>query len=316
VSGPVVRQDVVIEGEPVAAGSPAPSPVVEVIEGRSAEVGGVPVRRVLPRRPRRTVGAWCFADHFGPSDVAEASMQVGPHPHIGLHTVTWVLSGEVLHTDSLGSEQLIRPGQLNLMSAGAGVAHAEQTPARVTGLLHGVLLGVAQPSSSRDGAAACGHHGELPEVELEGAAGTVLVGSFAGAVSPARADTPLVGVELVVRGTVTKPLEPAIEHGVLVTDGRATVDGAEVAPGSLAYLGKGRDELGVSTSGDGAARLMLLGGEPFTEPIAMCWNFVARSREALDAAYRDWESGSGRFGPVRSELARIPAPRPHWRPLS
>ncbi|HKN38972.1 MAG TPA: pirin family protein, partial [Acidimicrobiia bacterium] len=122
MSGPVDPHDT--QGVPRHAGAPA----VETTEGRRTEVGGMPVQRSLPQRGRRTVGAWCFADHFGPADVPEVSMQVGPHPHIGLHTVTWVLEGEVLHRDSLGSEQLIKPGQLNLMTAGRGVAHAEETP--------------------------------------------------------------------------------------------------------------------------------------------------------------------------------------------
>jgi hypothetical protein len=311
MSGPVAPTDAPPEA---SLAGPAPAgAVLEVLESRSAEVGGLPVRRALPRRQRRTVGAWCFADHFGPADVAVASMQVGPHPHMGLQTVTWVLGGEVLHRDSLGSEQLIRPGQLNLMTAGRGVAHAEETPARATGDLHGIQLWVAQPEATRSGAAAFEHHPSLPQAEYGGLVVTVLVGEVAGARSPARADTPLVGADLAVAGEGTLPLDPAFEHGIVVAGGGLAVDGRVIGPGALAYLGQGRDELRLG--GTPGTRALLLGGTPFEETILMWWNFVGRSREELDEAYRDWEGGDERFGEVRSSLSRIGAPRPAWTPL-
>jgi redox-sensitive bicupin YhaK (pirin superfamily) len=276
---------------------------------RDADVGGLTVRRSLPKRSHRTVGAWCFADHFGPAHVERASMQIGPHPHIGLQTVTWLLDGEVVHHDSLGSEQPIRPGQLNLMTAGRGVAHAEETARRTLGSLHGVQLWVAQPDATRHGDPAFEHHGELPRAELGPAAtATVLVGSVDGARSTARTDTPLVGAEVEVHGDAAVPLEPRFEHGVLVVDGELTVDGTPLRPGSFAYVGLGRDELGVG--GDG--RALLLGGEPFGESILMWWNFVARSRDEVDDAFADWQAAAGRFGAVESSLPRIPAPRPAW----
>ena len=140
---------------------------IEVTESHTATVGKFSVRRALPRRGRRTVGAWCFADHMGPADVTETSgMDIGPHPHIGLQTVTWLLDGEALHRDSLGSEQLITPGQLNLMTAGAGVAHSEEATGRYHGRLEGIQLWVALPEPTRDSAAAFEHHAELPRVEL------------------------------------------------------------------------------------------------------------------------------------------------------
>jgi quercetin 2,3-dioxygenase len=311
VSGPVTPTDAPPETS-LAAPAPAGA-VLEVLESRSAEVGGLPVRRALPRRQRRTVGAWCFADHFGPADVAAASMQVGPHPHMGLQTVTWVLGGEVLHRDSLGSEQLIRPGQLNLMTAGRGVAHAEETPARATGGLHGIQLWVAQPEATRSGDAAFEHHPSLPQAEFGGLVATVLVGELAGARSPARTDTPLVGVDLAVAGEGTLPLDRSFEHGIVVAQGGLEVDGQVIRPGVLAYLGQGRDELRLG--GTSGTRALLLGGVPFGETILMWWNFVGRSREELDEAYRDWEGGDERFGEVRSSLSRIGAPRPAWTPL-
>jgi quercetin 2,3-dioxygenase len=249
---------------------------------------------------------------MGPELVTETrGLDIGPHPHTGLQTVTWLVAGEVLHRDSLGTEQVIRAGQLNLMTAGNGVTHSEEATGRYRGQLHGVQLWVAQPEATRHGAAAFEHHAELPQVELGGAVATVLVGSLAGATSPARRDTALVGVDAALTpGTAAWPLEPSFEHALVVLDGKVLVGEQVVAPGELAYLGRGREEL-VLTAAD-PARMLLLGGEPFPEPVLMWWNFVARSREELEAAYRQWESGGPRFGRLRSPLARIPAPAPFW----
>src|SRR5262245_34899996 len=154
MSGPVAAEDA--RPDEAACGQPH-APEVEVSPSREASVGGVAVRRALPRRQRRTVGAWCFADHFGPVAVEGGGtrgggIEIGPHPHTGLHTVTWLLEGGLLHRDSLGSEQPILPGQLNLMTAGHGVAHAEETPASLTARAqHGIQLWVAQPERTRHG---------------------------------------------------------------------------------------------------------------------------------------------------------------------
>lgn len=284
---------------------------VEITPSRAVEVGGLPVRRALPRHGRRTVGAWCFIDHFGPvgEDLADA-MQVGPHPHIGLQTVTWLLEGEVLHADSIGSEQLIRPGQLNLMTAGRGVAHAESARPGGRGS-HGIQLWVAQPEVTRHDGPAFEHHAELPQVELGGAVVTVLVGQLGDAASPARHDTPLVGADVALPlGTTVVPLEPTWEHAVIVSEGAVDVDGVTVAPGLLAYLGLGRDELAIGTGG--ASRVLLLGGAPFGEEILMWWNFVARTRHEVAAARADWEGHGERFADVRTNLVRIPAPTTPW----
>src|SRR3546814_593223 len=176
MSGPVSERDV----EPVSERDSADPPEVELTDSREAMVGEMRVRRALPRRTRRTVGAWCFADHMGPADVTEErGIDIGPHPHIGLQTVTWLFAGEILHRDTLGSEQVIRPGQLNLMTAGHGVAHSEEATGRYAGPLHGIQLWVAQPAETRDGAPAFEHHAELPVVELDAATATVLVASSA-----------------------------------------------------------------------------------------------------------------------------------------
>ena len=164
----------------------------EVIAGRASSVGGLDIVRVLPTRGRRTVGAWCFVDLMGPDDAIRPDpMEVGPHPHTGLSTVTWLLAGEALHHDSLGTEQPLLPGQLNLMTAGAGISHAELS--RPNERFRGVQLWVAQPEETRHGESAFEHHGELPEADLDGGVARVLVGGLGDAASPARADTPLVG---------------------------------------------------------------------------------------------------------------------------
>ena len=285
---------------------------VEVTESRDTDVGGFRVRRALPNRPRRTVGAWCFVDHMGPADVRVDQDLIGPHPHIGLQTVTWLLAGELLHRDSLGSEQVIRPGQLNLMTAGHGVAHAEEATGRFHGSLHGVQLWVAQPSSTRDGDAAFEHHAELPQVELGSSTGTVLVGSVAGTSSPARRDTDHLGIDLdLAPGTTAIELEPSHEHALVVFEGDVTVDGRPLAPGHLAYLGPGRDECALTTSA--TARALLIGGAPFAEQVLMWWNFVARTRDEISAARDDWMAGHERFGVVTSKLDRIDVGEPPWR---
>lgn len=284
---------------------------ISVVDGHEAQVGGITVRRVLPRRGLRTVGAWCFADQMGPVEVTEESgLDVGPHPHTGLQTVTWLMAGAALHKDSLGSEQLIRPGQLNLMTAGHGVVHAEEATRTYRGTLHGMQLWVAQPDADRTGAADFSHHADLPAVELGGAHGTVFAGSFLAATSPAHFGSPLVGVDLVLpRGPTEVPLTPTWEYAVIPVDGSALAAATVVRPGQLGSLGTGRSSVVLH----GPARVLLLGGEPLDEPLVMWWNFVARSREEIVTAFRQWQEGDGRFGEVPSRLARIPAPAPPWQ---
>jgi redox-sensitive bicupin YhaK (pirin superfamily) len=308
MSGPVTTGDAAalsVADEPVACD-------LEVIDGRDAEVGGFGVRRVLPRRARRMVGAWCFADHMGPGTVAGGrGLDIGPHPHIGLQTVTWLVNGAVLHRDSLGSEQMIRPGQLNLMTAGRGVAHSEETTGVFAGELHGIQLWVAQPSATRDGAPAFEHHEELPQVELGMGAASVLVGELLGTSSPARRDTDHVGVELDLRPGVTEvPLDRQHEYAVIVLDGRVAVAGRTIDPRALGYLGSGRDSVPFEAAD--RALVLLLGGAPFPDELVMWWNYVARTRDEITDAHRAWTAGSDRFGPVASPLDRMSTTAPPW----
>jgi redox-sensitive bicupin YhaK (pirin superfamily) len=299
--------------DPGATPEPGPTTGPELSPSRVADVGGARVRRALPQRGRRTIGAWCFADHLGPvAHTRDTPVAVGPHPHIGLQTVTWLLEGAMLHRDSLGSVQTIRPGQLNLMTAGDAVSHAEEPIDDSDRALHGTQLWVAQPDATRHGPAAFTHHAELPTIDLANGRAVVLVGRLDGVHSPVVHDTPLVGADLEIhRGVATVPLAPAFEHGVVVLEGALSLEGTTVVPGELAYLGPGRDELSLSATG--TARLMLLGGEPFEAPVLMWWNFVGRSRSELTEAVAAWNRGSDRFGDSGSPLARIPAPATPWR---
>lgn len=308
MSGPVSTEDV--PAEPVSEAPRACE--LEIVEGRAAEVGGFEVRRVLPRRARRTVGAWCFVDLMGPGTVAaDRGLDVGPHPHIGLQTVTWLLDGAVLHRDSLGSEQVIRPGQLNVMTAGHGVSHSEETTGTHTGRLQGVQLWVASPSATRDGSPGFEHHPELPRIELGSATATVLVGELAGASSPARRDTDHVGVELDVRpGRTVVPLRRGHEYALVPLDAPVTIGPHRLDVGQLGYLGTDHDDVPVEA--ETAGRVMLLGGVPFPEPLLMWWNYVARTREEIVAAHRDWSTGAERFGRVASPLPRIDTGGPPW----
>jgi redox-sensitive bicupin YhaK (pirin superfamily) len=309
MSGPVTSPD----DAPAQGGVGDTSPELELIPSREAQVGRFRVRRALPRRPRRTVGAWCFADHMGPATVTEdRGLDVGPHPHIGLQTVTWLIAGEALHRDSLGTEQVIAPGQLNLMTAGHGISHSEEATGAYAGELQGIQLWVAQPERTRHGEPAFEHHAELPLVDLGAGTGTVLVGQLLDGSSPARRDTDHLGVDLDLRsGRTDVPLDPSHEHAVVVLEGRVAVDGRDVEPGVLAYLGTGHEGLELAT--DSSARAMLLGGAPFDDELVMWWNYVARTRDEVVAAHRAWSAGdTDRFGAVASPLPRIETAPPPW----
>ncbi|MFG2136926.1 pirin family protein [Streptomyces sp. NPDC048650] len=287
-------------------------PVRDVQPGKQVPLGeSTLVRRLLPNLGRRMVGAWCFVDHYGPDDIADQSgMQVPPHPHMGLQTVSWLHEGEVLHRDSLGSLQTVRPRELGLMTSGRAVAHSEESPRGHAPILHGAQLWVALPDEHRDTAAAFEHHTDLPV--LTGGGGglsvTVLLGELAGAASPGTVYSPLVGADLTLAaGTDARlPVDPDFEYAALTISGESVIDGVPLTPGSLLYLGCGRAELPLRTDSDSS--LMLLGGVPFEEQIVMWWNFVGRSQADIEEARADWMSGS-RFGTVHGyDGARLRAP--------
>src|SRR5580692_2777493 len=300
-----------------------PEDDLELTEARQAQVGDVTVRRLLPLRARRSVGGWCFIDHYGPQSVdGVAGMQVPPHPHIGLQTVTWLLAGNVLHRDSLGSEQMIRPGQLNLMTAGRGIAHAEESPAEHDPVLHGVQLWVALPEATRQVAPAFEHHPQLPVTRIGDFMTSVFLGELAGARSAATAFSPLVGAELTTVAATAGParcmlpLNPAFEHVLFAVAGRADAAGVGLEPGRLLYLPPGHHH--VSMVALEGSCVLLLGGEPLREQLLMWWNFVARTPEEIAAATASWQADEfGRVGgysgdPMQApplDVARLRRPR-------
>ena len=285
----------------------------ELIHAPNAEIGeGMVVRRALPTQYRRMVGAWCFLDHFGPFDMTgRPGMRIGPHPHIGLQTVTWLLRGELLHRDSLGTTQAIRPGALNLMTAGRGVSHSEDSTGSE---IHGVQFWIALPEAARAMAPAFEHHPKLPLARIDRLRISVLVGELFGDRSPATVHSPLVGasIEAAAASVATIPVKPEWEYAAIVTHGRAEIAGQRVIPGAMVYLAPGRKGIPIIT-GAGDAGIILVGGLPFPEQILMWWNFVGRAKDELTQACRDWNAGAEYLGDVRGALGnRLVAPLPPW----
>jgi redox-sensitive bicupin YhaK (pirin superfamily) len=346
-----------------AAASARPTPV-EVLLPRDVPLGGpraMPVRRTLPQRGRTTIGAWCFADHYGPDDVAATGgMVVPPHPHTGLQTASWLFEGEIEHRDSVGSHAMVRPGELNLMTAGSGISHSEvSTPATTT--LHGVQLWIVLPDAARSVQPFFERHDARAlrrgDAELRVFIGALAdeaaprddgTGASTGAAGPGQGSpravgptvfSPLLGaqLDLPAHGSVTLPLDPAFEHGVLVdagpvtlhdgtadgtADGAADGTGAEAATmlarAELGYLAPGRNAVTLR-AGEHPVRVLLLGGAPFTEEIVMWWNFIGRSHDDIVEYRRDWQHdviepaaaapASGRFGVVADYPgSALPAP--------
>ncbi len=292
-----------------------------VLPAREVPLGGLRsmnVQRALPQRSLPTVGAWCFLDRFGPQ---HTTMRVEPHPHMGLQTVTWPLLGEVRHRDSLGNDVLLRAGQLNLMTAGSGIAHSEYSLGEGPVELDALQLWIALPEHARWEARGFERHEVLPTVTLSASVGddaeaTVLMGRLAGVASPATTHSPLVGAQIRIApdSRVRIPLDLAWEHALVLLDGDLEApavgdDGAAVRPGrnDLFYLGSDRPSIDL-TSRDGAT-VMLLGGEPFAEELVMWWNFVGRTHEEIVQARDEWEARSARFGQVDGHGdVRVPAP--------
>lgn len=294
---------------------------LELLLPRDVPLGGpraMPVQRVLPNKHRHFVGAWCFADAFGPTSLGDGpGMDVPPHPHTGLQTWSWLVDGAMENRDSAGFAHTVRPGGLNIMTAGRGIAHSEySTPD--TDVLHGVQLWTVLPSGERgrdpwfDGLDA------VPTVDLgDGVVGSVFVGEHAGASSTVGAYTPLLGVELRLRGgaEVQLALRDGFEHGVLALTDGVSVDDVAVPRGAMAYAAPGREALVVSAETDAIA--ILLGGEPFEEEIVMFWNFIGTDHDEVAAAREQWmrerESGGDdrpRFGTVVDDGATpLPSPR-------
>lgn len=280
---------------------------LEVIAAREVPLGGpraMTVYRTLPSKGRTTIGAWCFIDHYGPSQVAETGgMVVPPHPHTGLQTVSWLFAGEIEHRDSVGSHAIVRPGTLNLMTAGHGISHSEvSTPATTT--LHGVQLWVALPDASRD-VAPFFESVDAASTTVGDATVSVFVGSLGDASVTATTFSPLVAAEILLPpgGRTELPLDAAFEHGVLVDAGPVEVDGEAFERTELVYLGEGRASVSL-VAGEHPVRLVLIGGTPFGERLLMWWNFVGRTHEEVVGFRDQWQRESGFTGAA----AAAPAP--------
>jgi len=293
--------------------------VFERFPARETSLGTLKIFRALPIRQKRLVGAWCFLDRFGPLSFSEAKpMDVAPHPHIGLQTVSWLLQGEILHKDSLGSEALLGPRGVNVMTSGGGIAHSEETPAKNSGRLNGVQLWIALPDADRHGTASFQHIDEVPIVEQGGGTVSVFAGSVLGSSSPAEYFSPLLGVEITLQANASLelPLDRAFEHAVLLLAGDAEIDGEAIDATGFWYLGTSRSS--VEFKSRNGSRVLLIGGLPFPEKILMWWNFVARTAEEIAQARSDWQSHQ-RFGEVTAyhgprldapPLQRFAAPNP------
>jgi hypothetical protein len=270
--------------------------MVEVmIEARTRDIDGFPVGRVLPAAARRMVGPFIFFDHMGPASLPPGQgMGVRPHPHIHLATVTYLFEGEVLHRDSVGSEQIIRPGAINWMTAGRGIVHSERTPPDALAAgprVHGLQVWVALPRAHEDVAPSFSHHPaeSLPELGDTGVVLRVLAGSAYGATSPVPVLSPMVYVEAQLdAGTRLAIPCDYEERAIYVVEGDVSCDRTRFAPRSMAVLQPGTEpELDAHTP----ARIMLLGGAPLDGPRYIWWNFVSSSQERIEQAARDWRAG-------------------------
>ncbi|PKH43788.1 hypothetical protein SAMN05192575_104279 [Nocardioides alpinus] len=300
---------------------------IDVLTSREVPLGGpraMRVRRTLPQRHRSLIGAWCFVDHYGPDEVEQTGgMVVAPHPHTGLQTASWLFEGEIEHRDSAGNHAVVRPGELNLMTAGRGISHSEVSTSD-TSVLHGAQLWIALPEDSRDTGPGFEHFVPAP-VRGPGWEARVFLGSLLGASSPVATHTPLLGVELMLATGRTLEIEvdESFEHGVLLDVGVIDVDGTELKPSDLAFAPVGRGTLTITAHEE--SRLLVLGGPPFGEAIVMWWNFIGRTHEEIVGFREEWQSQlrtaehdgrrvDGRFGVVDIDLDSIPAPEmPHVR---
>lgn len=287
------------------------------LTAKTHDVGGIPIARLLPNFRHRTIGAWCFLDHAGPAGFSaeESGMQVGAHPHTNLQTFTWMLEGEVLHRDSLGNRQIVRPGQVNLMTAGTGdtrgISHTEQTPEGIK-TLHAVQLWIALPlnKSIEPGFR---HYPELPQWSEHGADFVLINGSIAGRTAPTEQHSPLLGADIRIRQpqTLDLPAQAGWEYGILVIQGKVEIDGQTFKADELAKFEHADSAQTLRIRAQANSHILLLGGEPLPHPTLIWWNFVADNQESLQRAVADWNGGHPRFGSINldgTRLTRLAAP--------
>jgi redox-sensitive bicupin YhaK (pirin superfamily) len=292
----------------------SPGPEQLLLEARKVWLGKTTrVARALPGADIRMIGAWCFLDHYGPEDVSTSpGMRVWAHPHTGLQTVSWLLEGEIEHRDGLGSRVMVRPGELNIMTAGHGIVHSELSLDDKPPTMHGVQLWVALPEAARDIAPRFETYPDLPDLVRPGVRGKVLVGTVDDVTAPTRSHSPIAGadLELAAAASVELRVNPEFEHGVLVVAGQVQVESTNLAVDQLLYLGYGRSSIKLSSISGG--RMILLGGEPFAEEIVMWWNFIGRSHDEVVGFREAWIRRDPRFAPVvrRDEKVMEAPPMP------
>jgi redox-sensitive bicupin YhaK (pirin superfamily) len=292
---------------------PTALPATTTIASRPRPIGELPIQRLLPSSRRRMVGPFIFLDHMGPVTLSPGrGVNVPPHPHIGLATVTYLFEGALTHRDSLGSVQAIRPGDVNWMTAGRGIAHSERSPdaARAAGAtLHGLQAWVALPeggdTGAEDGRPAFHHHpaATLPTLEADGMRATLIAGTALGERSPVAVASPLyyLDIRLSPGAVFDLPAEHA-EHAVYPIDGRAEVAGVAVPPQTMLVL-DGPGPWRATT--EGGCRLVAMGGMPLGRRL-IWWNFVASDQGRIEAAKAAWRDG--RFAPVPGETEFVPLP--------
>jgi len=281
--------------EPVCEGCETTPEVELIVDGRPRKIGEFEVRRVLPVAKRRMLGPYVFLDHMGPVDLGPGQgIDVPPHPHIGLATVTYLFSGEILHRDSLGSEQAIRPGDINWMTAGSGITHSERTRDEVReagSRLEGLQIWVALPLEHEEAAPAFRHHpaNTLPRVNLPGAAVRVLIGSAFGQTSPVETASELfyLDVSLEAGSELDVPSEQA-ERAVYVVSGAIRCGAEEAESGRMLVFREGAQ---VSLCATREARIVLLGGAALEGKRHIYWNFVSSSRERIERAKDEYRAG-------------------------
>jgi len=285
-------------------------PVETVIIPRTRDIGGFEVRRVLPSSRRRMVGPFVFLDQMGPAVLPPGQgIDVRVHPHIGLATVTYLFEGTIIHRDSLGSHQAIRPGELNWMTAGRGITHSERSDAEIRKgeeRVAGLQVWVALPQRHEETDPAFAHHGaaELPVIEEGGKRIRVIVGESFGARAPVETLSEMFYVDVGLRAGAALPVDATHEErAAYLVEGCVTVDGSAFDSGQLLVLAPGATP---TITAESDARLVLFGGEPMDGPRHIWWNFVSSRRERIEQAREDWRQGG--FDPVPGETEFIPLP--------
>src|SRR5699024_4912009 len=299
--------------EHVCAGAEAGAPPagqVQLLSARDVPLGGpraMTVRRTLPQRALSLIGAWCFVDHYGPDDVARTGgMNVPPHPHTGLATVSWLFSGQITHADSAGHRAEVGPGELSLMTAGSGISHSERSSGAQP-VLHGVQMWVALPEADRFGPQRFEHY-VPPVVRGPGWRAQVFLGSALGHASPVVTATGLLAAEISLDpGSSVQVQVGDFESGLLVDAGQVRMDGVEVAPDWLGYRPAGQPSVTLR-AGEEPARMILFGGTPLEEEIVMWWNFVGRSHEEIVAYRQAWQEEISTADEGRTELPQFGLP--------